>query len=44
MAVIFKKTTTPLPVRMTLMNNVTRAVIEQHDRTYGGNDPAARRR
>ena len=43
-AVMIKKTTTPLPVRMTLMNNVTRAVIEQHDRTYGGNNPAARRR
>jgi beta-lactamase class A len=43
-AVMIKKTTTPLPVRMTLMNNVTRAVIEQHDRTYGGSNPVARRR
>ncbi len=43
-AVMIKKTTTPLPVRMTLMNNVTRAVIEQHDRTYGGSNAVARRR
>ena len=43
-AVMIKRTTTPLPVRMTLMNNVTRAVIEQHDRTYGGSNPLARRR
>jgi beta-lactamase class A len=34
-AVMIKKTSTPLPVRMTLMNNVVEAVIEQHDR---GND------
>jgi beta-lactamase class A len=31
-AVMIKKTSTPLPVRMTLMNNVVKAVIEQHDR------------
>ena len=43
-AVMIRKTTTPLPVRMTLMSNVTRAVIEQHDRTYGGSRPVARRR
>jgi beta-lactamase class A len=43
-AVMIKKTTTPLPVRMTLMSNVTRAVIEQHDRIYGGSSPVARRR
>ncbi len=30
-AVMIKKTSTPLPVRMTLMNNVVEAVIEQHD-------------
>jgi hypothetical protein len=41
---MIKKTTTPLPVRMTLMSNVTRAVIEQHDLTYGGSSPVARRR
>lgn len=31
-AVMIKKTSTPLPVRMTLMNNVVAAVIDQHDR------------
>lgn len=31
-AVMIKRTSTPLPVRMTLMNNVVEAVIEQHDR------------
>jgi beta-lactamase class A len=36
-AVMIKKTSTPLPVRMTLMNNVVAAVIEQHDRANGGN-------
>lgn len=30
-AVMIKKTSTPLPTRMTLMNNVVRAVIAQHD-------------
>ena len=35
-AVMIKKTSTPLPVRMTLMNNVVEAVIEQHDREHGG--------
>jgi len=30
-AVMIKKTSTPLPVRMTLMNNVVEAVIAQHD-------------
>lgn len=29
-AVMIKRTSTPLPVRMTLMNNVVRAVIAQH--------------
>jgi beta-lactamase class A len=43
-AVMIKKTRTPLPVRMTLMNNVTRAVIEQHDRIYAGSNPVARRK
>ena len=43
-AVMIKKTRTPLPVRMTLMNNVTRAVIEQHDRIYGASNAVARRR
>jgi hypothetical protein len=28
---MIKRTATPLPVRMTLMSNVTRAVIQQHD-------------
>ena len=41
-AVMIKKTTTPLPVRMALMSNVTRAVIEQHDRSYGGNTNIAK--
>ena len=30
-AVMIKLTSVPLPVRMTLMNNVVRAVIAQHD-------------
>lgn len=30
-AVMIKKTSVPLPTRMTLMNNVVRAVINQHD-------------
>ncbi|MEO7635791.1 MAG: serine hydrolase [Sphingomicrobium sp.] len=30
-AVMIKKTSVPLPTRMTLMNNVVRAVIAQHD-------------
>jgi beta-lactamase class A len=34
-AVMIKKTSTPLPVRMTLMNNVVKAVIQQHDMTKG---------
>jgi len=33
-AVMIKLTDTPLPTRMTLMNNVVRAVIAQHDMTY----------
>ena len=35
-AVMIKKTSTPLPTRMTLMNNVVRAVIAQHERSAGG--------
>ena len=33
-AVMIKKTSVPLPTRMTLMNNVVRAVITQHDMGY----------
>ena len=36
-AVMIKKTSTPLPVRMTLMNNVVKAIIQQHDMARGGN-------
>ncbi|HEX3422175.1 MAG TPA: class A beta-lactamase [Sphingomicrobium sp.] len=35
-AVMIKKTSTPLPVRMTLMNDVVRAVIDQHGRSNDG--------
>ncbi|WP_155265232.1 serine hydrolase [Sphingomonas segetis] len=42
-AVMIKKTSTPLRVRMTLMNNVVEAVIEQHDRGHGGNIASTRR-
>jgi len=34
-AVMIKKTSTPLMVRMTLMNNVVKAVIRQHDMAKG---------
>jgi beta-lactamase class A len=34
-AVMIKKTSTPLPVRMKLMNNVVEAVIDQHDAGKG---------
>ena len=34
-AVMIKKTSTPLPVRMTLMNNVVKAVIQQHEMAKG---------
>ncbi|MES2137700.1 MAG: serine hydrolase [Pseudomonadota bacterium] len=34
-AVMIKKTSVPLPTRMTLMNNVVRAVIAQHDMQTG---------
>jgi beta-lactamase class A len=33
--VMIKLTSVPLPVRMTLMNNVVRAVIAQHDMLAG---------
>ena len=36
-AVMIKKTSVPLPTRMTLMNNVVRAVIAQHEMTRAGN-------
>ena len=42
-AVMIKKTSTPLSVRMKLMNNVVEAVIEQHDR-LGGSSYVSRRR
>jgi len=35
-AVMIKLTSVPLPVRMTLMNNVVRAVIQQHESRGGG--------
>ncbi|HVM23190.1 MAG TPA: serine hydrolase [Sphingomicrobium sp.] len=34
-AVMIKRTSVPLPVRMTLMNNVVRAVINQHEMLRG---------
>jgi beta-lactamase class A len=40
-AVMIKKTSTPLPVRMTLMNNVVRAVINQHEMGRGAAYSAA---
>ena len=42
-AVMIKKTSVPLPVRMTLMHNVVRAVIDQHD-LASGSSYASRRR
>jgi beta-lactamase class A len=35
-AVMIKRTSTSLPTRMALMNNVVRAVIQQHEMTQGG--------
>jgi beta-lactamase class A len=43
LAVMIKKTSTPLPVRMTLMNNVVQAVITQHDQDSGGSAASQRR-
>ena len=40
-AVMIKLTAAPIPARMTLMNNVVRAIIAQHEMTAG---PAANRR
>ena len=34
-AVMIKRTAVPLPTRMTLMNNVVRTVINQHEMSYG---------
>lgn len=34
-AVMIKRTSTPLATRMTLMNNVVRSVINQHEMSYG---------
>jgi ribosomal protein L22 len=34
-AVMIKRTSTPLMTRMTLMNNVVRTVITQHEMSYG---------
>jgi beta-lactamase class A len=42
-AVMIKKTSTPLPVRMTLMHNVVAAVIAQHDSEKSNGDSARRR-
>lgn len=42
-AVMIKRTSTPLQVRMTLMSNITRAVIEQHDRSNGASITYRRR-
>lgn len=36
-AVMIKKTATPLPTRMTLMNNVVRAAIVQHEMRFAAN-------
>ncbi len=35
--VMIKSTSTPLPVRMTLMNNVVRAIIAQHEMRHAAN-------
>jgi beta-lactamase class A len=43
-AVMIKLTSVPLPVRMTLMNNVVRAVITQHDMLRGVPSAAAPRK
>ena len=42
-AVMIKQTSTPLPVRMTLMNNVVEAVIAQHDQANGASSASRRR-
>jgi beta-lactamase class A len=43
LAVMIKKTSTPLPVRMEMMNNVVAAVIAQHDQASGASSTAKRR-
>jgi beta-lactamase class A len=43
-AVMIKLTSVPLPVRMTLMNNVVRAVIAQHDMLRGAPSAASPRK
>jgi beta-lactamase class A len=42
-AVMIKKTSTPLPIRMTLMNNVVQAVIAQHDQSGGAGNVSGKR-
>ena len=42
-AVMIKLTSVPLPVRMTLMNNVVRAVIAQHDMSCAARPPLQKR-
>ena len=42
-AVMIKKTSTPLPVRMTLMNSVVEAVIDEHDRKSSESAPSSSR-
>ena len=42
-AVMMKRTSTPLPVRMTLMSDVTRAVIAQHDQASSESNAPKRR-
>jgi beta-lactamase class A len=41
-AVMIKLTSVPLPTRMTLMNNVVRAVIAQHDAEHGNGNATGR--
>lgn len=41
-AVMIRRTSTPLPVRMTLMNNVVQAVIAEHDRSSGAGTVSSR--
>jgi beta-lactamase class A len=43
LAVMIKKTSTPLPVRMTLMNKVVQAVIASHDSPSGSSYLSTRR-
>jgi beta-lactamase class A len=43
LAVMIKKTSTPRPVRMEMMNDVVAAVIAQHDQASGASSTAKRR-